>query len=155
MLQRRKRNDKDCYFISWKNARPCSADERWQHYFQETKTRRQRPGPPTLFHPLGHFCPGERYFTIFPQYFSIFLKYDFFFELGLSFSGWEIASQFCFGRSQSMVWMIPPLQVAIMFISLLLYGFGPIGVDLYKRSSMVSRQDELDDQMAMLNLLRC
>ena len=43
--------------------------------------------------------------------------------------------------------MIPPLQVAIMFISLLLYGFGPIGVDLYKRSSMVSRQqDELDDQ---------
>ena len=51
--------------------------------------------------------------------------------------------------------MIPPLQVAIMFISLLLYGFGPIGVDLYKRSSMVSRQDELDDQMAMLNLLRC
>ena len=25
-----------------------------------------------------------------------------------------------------------------MFISLLLYGFGPIGVDLYKRSSMVS-----------------
>ena len=37
-----------------------------------------------------------------------------------------------------MVWVIPPLQVAIMFISLLLYGFGPIGVDLYKRSSMVS-----------------
>jgi len=29
------------------------------------------------------------------------------------------------------------VQVAIMFISLLLYGFGPIGVDLYKRSSMV------------------
>ena len=32
------------------------------------------------------------------------------------------------------------LQVAIMFISLLLYGFGPIGVDLYKRSSMVSEK---------------
>jgi len=29
------------------------------------------------------------------------------------------------------------VQVAILFISLLLYGFGPIGVDLYKRSSMV------------------
>ena len=35
-----------------------------------------------------------------------------------------------------------------MFISLLLYGFGPIGVDLYKRSSMVSlifEHDENDD----------
>jgi hypothetical protein len=28
--------------------------------------------------------------------------------------------------------------VAILFISLLLYGFGPIGVDLYKKSGMVS-----------------
>jgi hypothetical protein len=30
------------------------------------------------------------------------------------------------------------VQVAILFISLLLYGFGPIGVDLYKKSGMVS-----------------
>ena len=29
------------------------------------------------------------------------------------------------------------VQVAIMFISILLYGFGPIGVDQYKRSNMV------------------
>ena len=58
-----------------KNARPGSADERWQQYFQETKTRRQRPGPPTLFHPLGHFCPGERYFTISSLiFFSFFLN---------------------------------------------------------------------------------
>ena len=79
MLQRRKRNDEDCYFISWKNARPCGADERWQQYFQETKTRRQRPGPPTLFHPLGHFCPGERYFPICSLiFFFIFLKFNFF-----------------------------------------------------------------------------
>ena len=94
----------------------------------------------------------------FPQYFSIFLNYNFisFWNWAYLFSGWEIVSQFCFDRSQCMVWIIPPLQVAIMFISLLLYGFGPIGVDLYKRSSMVSRQqDELDDQMAMLDLLRC
>ena len=28
-------------------------------------------------------------------------------------------------------------QILIMFISLLFYGFGPIGVDLYKRSQMV------------------
>ena len=30
------------------------------------------------------------------------------------------------------------VQAAILFISLLLYGFGPLGVDLYKRSNMVS-----------------
>ena len=30
------------------------------------------------------------------------------------------------------------VQVAVLFISLLLYGFGPIGVDLYKRQNMVS-----------------
>ena len=30
------------------------------------------------------------------------------------------------------------VQVAILFISLIMYGFGPIGVDLYKRQNMVS-----------------
>ena len=30
------------------------------------------------------------------------------------------------------------VQITVLFISLLLYGFGPVGVDLYKRSSMVS-----------------
>ena len=30
------------------------------------------------------------------------------------------------------------VQVAVLFISLILYGFGPIGVDLYKRQNMVS-----------------
>ena len=34
------------------------------------------------------------------------------------------------------------VQTAILFISLLLYGLGPIGVDLYKRSNMVSRTME-------------
>ena len=29
------------------------------------------------------------------------------------------------------------VQVTILFVSVLLYGFGPVGVDLYKRSSMV------------------
>ena len=29
------------------------------------------------------------------------------------------------------------VQVAILFISLIMYGFGPIGVDLYKRQNMV------------------
>ena len=32
------------------------------------------------------------------------------------------------------------VQIAILFISILLYGFGPIGVDQYKRSNMVSQQ---------------
>ena len=34
---------------------------------------------------------------------------------------------------------VTTVQVAVLFISLLLYGFGPLGVDLYKRSNMVSR----------------
>ena len=29
------------------------------------------------------------------------------------------------------------VQVAVLFISLIMYGFGPIGVDLYKRQNMV------------------
>ena len=39
------------------------------------------------------------------------------------------------------------VQVAILFISLLLYGFGPIGVDLYKRSNMVREGHNDDDDV--------
>ena len=48
-----------------------------------------------------------------------------------------------------------------MFISLLLYGFGPIGVDLYKRSSMVSLINiiiitiNMKMMMIIMTMIRC
>ena len=39
------------------------------------------------------------------------------------------------------------VQVAVLFISLIMYGFGPIGVDLYKRQNMVSLSVALTDQL--------
>ena len=39
------------------------------------------------------------------------------------------------------------VQVAVLFISLIMYGFGPIGVDLYKRQNMVSLGVGLADQL--------
>ena len=43
------------------------------------------------------------------------------------------------------------VQVAILFISLLLYGFGPIGVDLYKRSNMVRYEEH--HKMTLLTMI--
>ena len=39
------------------------------------------------------------------------------------------------------------VQVAVLFISLIMYGFGPIGVDLYKRQNMVGIVVWLTDQL--------
>ena len=40
------------------------------------------------------------------------------------------------------------VQVAVLFISLIMYGFGPIGVDLYKRQNMVGLGVALTEQLA-------
>ena len=42
------------------------------------------------------------------------------------------------------------VQVAVLFISLIMYGFGPIGVDLYKRQNMVGLLDAPSDQLTIL-----
>ena len=39
------------------------------------------------------------------------------------------------------------VQVAVLFISLIMYGFGPIGVDLYKRQNMVSLGVALTEEL--------
>ena len=143
MLQRRKRNDEDCYFISWKKRSSLQCRWKMATIFPGNENSEATPGTTDPISPIGSpLSRWEIFYNFFLNIFSFFLNLlSYFFLIGV--------------RSQCMGWVIPPLQVAIMFISLLLYGFGPIGVDLYKRSSMVSRQDELDDQMVMLNLLRC
>ena len=45
------------------------------------------------------------------------------------------------------------VQVAVLFISLIMYGFGPIGVDLYKRQNMVGIVVWLTDQLIYMLLL--
>ena len=42
------------------------------------------------------------------------------------------------------------VQAAILFISLLLYGFGPLGVDLYKRSNMVSILSSIPSSIVLI-----
>ena len=42
------------------------------------------------------------------------------------------------------------VQVAVLFISLIMYGFGPIGVDLYKRQNMVGLLDTPSDPLTIL-----
>ena len=80
MLQRRKRNDEDCYFISWKKRSSLQCRWKMATIFPGNENSEATPGTTDPISPIGSLLSRWKIFSnlFLNIFFFIFLKFNFF-----------------------------------------------------------------------------